>query len=198
MNIINMRIEGVNLLSPFKKGKLEQLVRFIFIKEMLAMVLLASALVATAIIWSYQVLQEDFNNLSESATLVNKEFSNYNLETRRLNTQAKNLNQAANRFTRLSPKIADLAAKLPANIKINGLQIDRNSGKIFISGTAQTREALLAYQEILKSVEWLTNTETPISQLFQKTDINFTIQALFKDFNTLEPKPAKKVIRDEE
>lgn len=194
-----MKIEGVNLLSPFKKGKLEKLVRFIFVKEMLAMVLLASALGAITITWSYIVLQEDFNNLSESASLVNKEFSKYNLETRRLNSLAKSLNQAAAGYTRLSPKILDLTANLPSDIKINGLQMNRNNGKIFISGTAQTREALLRYQEILKTVDWLIEVDTPISQLFQKTDINFTIQALFKDYEPVTKKttPKRSAVNEE-
>lgn len=193
-----MNIEDVNLLSPFKKGKLEQLVSFIFVKEMLAMILLTATLIAIAITWSYIVLQENFNNLAESAALVNKEFSQYNLETRRLNALAKNLNQAATGYTRLVPPILNLAACLPPDIKINGLQMNRDSDKIFISGTAQTREALLRYQGTLKSIEWLTEVDTPISQLFQKTDINFTIQANFKDLapvkKTVQPKKTGDIL----
>ena len=69
---------------------------------------------------------------------------------------------------------------LPNDIKINSLKIDRPAQTLTIAGTALTRSALLNYQEKLNGASWITQVETPASQLFQKDNINFEFRAKLK------------------
>lgn len=175
----------LNLIPPDKKVHLKNLVRFIFIREILEIIIFISAILAIALLWSWMVLQDQFNNLANSAILVNRDYSKYNTEIRAINNAVKNINQSSRGYLSISPKIADIINTLPNDIKINSVEINRPQNKIAIVGTALTREAFLNYQTICQSIPWLEKVETPTSQLFQKENISFEIKANLKNFVAL-------------
>ena len=66
---------------------------------------------------------------------------------------------------------------------------------LVITGTALTRSALLRYQDTLNGISWITQVETPASQLFQKENINFEFRAKLKDHSLNQSlKPVSKPI----
>ncbi len=189
----------INLLSKEKRKRLEHLTKFIFIRDILEIVLLVYAILAITLLLSWLVLQENFNNLAGSSVLVNREYSKYNQEIRQVNTSIRNLNQAAKYYAPLSPKIAEIINTLPKDIKINSFELDQAQSKMVLSGTAVTRDALLNYQKILKQINWLENIETPTSQLFQKENINFEVKAKIIGLPIITtPTKPKQVIQNEE
>ncbi len=173
--------QAVNLLSPPKKAKLENLVRFIFIKNMLEIVLITAAVLAISLVWSWIALQEDFNSLSESAIVVNQEFTAQNQEVREANQKLENFNNAGKGFKRMVPDLLIIANNLPKDITLNNLSINRNDSTLTISGLALTRQALLNYQEKLKEITWLENVASPISRLLQKENVPFEFKIKIKD-----------------
>jgi Tfp pilus assembly protein PilN len=177
----------INLLSVEKKKQLDQLVRFIFFKELVEIILLVSALLSIILLLSQSMLQREFNDLSQSATLVSREFSHYNQEIRKINSIIKKFNDASKNYSPLSPKILEFINKTPNDIKINFLNIDQTVGTIIISGTAKTRDSLLSYQDSLKKYTWISGVQTPISQLFQKENVNFQINAQIKKIGANPP-----------
>ena len=181
---------AINLLSKDKRTRLEHLTKFIFVRDILEIVLLVYAILAIVLVWSWMVLQEDFNNLAESSVLVNREYSKYNQEIKQVNTTIRNFNQASKYYLPISPKLSEIINFLPKEIKLSSLEFDRTQNKITLSGVALTRDALLQYQTILKSTPWLENIETPTSQLFQKENISFEVKANTKGLLGSEP-PAK-------
>lgn len=165
--------QAVNLLPPEKKSKLEKLVRFIFLKNMLEIVLVTAAILATSLIWSWLTLQEDFNSLSESAVAVNQELTVHNQEVRDANRQLESFNEAGRGFKRLLPELLTVTENLPQDIKLDSLELNREDLTLSIAGIAETRQALLNYQEKLKEIPWLGTVTTPISRLLQKEKIPF-------------------------
>lgn len=191
----------INLLPPSKKGLLEKLIKFIFFREMLEIVLLVAAFLSVILLWSWFALQNQFNDLSQSAMLVNREYSHYNQDIRKLNILVKQFNSANKGYTPLSPKLLEIITKLPADIKLNSLFINRKANTMTISGIAKTREALLAYQASLKDYSWLEAVQTPTSQLFQKDNVNFEIKANTKNLpgiNGTQPKKPTSVRNNDE
>lgn len=178
---------AINLLSKDKRTRLEHLTKFIFVRDILEIVLLVYAVLAIILVWSWMVLQEDFNNLAESSVLVNREYSKYNQEIKQVNTTIRNFNQASKYYLPISPKLSEIINSLPKEIKLSFLEFDRTQNKITLSGVALTRDALLQYQTILKSTPWLENIETPTSQLFQKENISFEVKANTKGLLGAEP-----------
>lgn len=163
-----------------KKERLVNLVKFIFFKELLEVVLLTVSFLSIVLLWSWVVLQNQFNDLSQSATLVDKEFSHYNQQIRTINNLIKKFEFNSKNFYPLTPKIIELIEKMPPDIKINSLSIDHKTGNISMIGTAKTRDALLSFQADLKKYNWLADIQTPTSQLFQKENVSFEIKAKIK------------------
>jgi len=185
----------INLLSKQKRGRLEHLTKFIFVRDILEIVLLIYTMLAITLLWSWIVLQEDFNNLAESSTLVNREYSRYNQEIRDVNSLIRNLNKTSQIYLPLAPKLSEIIQGLPKDIKLNAINIDRNLNNVTFSGTALTRDALLEYQEQIKKIGWLEKFETPASQLFQKENINFEMRAKLKNVEPLKPQTQPRVNR---
>lgn len=182
----------INLLPPDKKRLLEKLVKFIFFKEILEIILLVAAFLSVILLWSWYALQNQYNDLSQSALLVNREYSHYNQEIRKLNQTIRQFNSSNATFAPLTPKIVELIENLPTDIKINSLNINRKNNQLIISGTAKTRDALLTYQSSLKKYSWIDGVQTPTSQLFQKDNVNFEIKASTKNIPKLNNNQAKK------
>ncbi|MFA6424283.1 MAG: hypothetical protein WCV83_03155 [Candidatus Magasanikbacteria bacterium] len=189
-----MLLSRINLIPPAKKGLLEKLIKFIFFKEMIEIVLLVAAFLSVILLWSWMTLQTQFNDLSQSAMLVNKEYSSYNQEIRKLNATIKQFVSANKGYAPLTPKLLELIQKLPNNIKISSLLIDRKTNIVTISGTAQTRDALLAYQASLKDYSWIDLVQTPTSQLFQKDNVSFEIKATTKNLPGIIGTQPKKAV----
>lgn len=176
----------LSLLPNRKKDRLEKLINFIFIKEILEVTLLIAVFISTLLLWSSVILSDQYTSLSQTALLISKESSVHNQENRKINSLIKQLNIASQNFATINDKIIQLTDELPKDIKLDSIQIDRQKNSFVISGTALTRDSLLSYIEIIKQVKWLKNIDTPTSQLFQRENINFELRANLNDIPALE------------
>lgn len=167
----------VNLLPDNKKDRLKILVKFVFAKDLLEMSMLFYSLLAIVFIWSWLSLLTEYNNTALSTTLVNRENSTRNRQARETNNIIRRFNRAAAGYAPLTPELKDIINTLPDGIKLSQISIDRQQNEINLTGTAQTRAALLDYEKIVKGYPWLKNISSPVSQLFEKENINFEINA---------------------
>ena len=147
--------------------------------------ILIYSVLAVILLWSWLVLQEGFANLSSSALSINKEYSSYNQEIRAVNKVIREVSLSNRGYLALTPFLISIASSTPPDIKINSLTLDRQSNSLIIIGTAETRPALLRYQEQIKSVDWLSPADSPLSQLWQKENINFQFDLKLNKFPPL-------------
>lgn len=171
----------LNLLPVVKKNRLEYLINFLLTKDILELVIIIASVLAATLIWSWIFLENDFANLAASATAVNREYYTYNQDVKKINDLVRNINLANQNFIPITPRAKELINSLPNDIKINSIQVDRRAQTLIITGTALTRSALLHYQDVLNGISWITQVETPASQLFQKNNINFEFRAKLKN-----------------
>lgn len=164
-----------------KKNGLDRIINFLLIKNVLELVILISSVLAATLIWSWIFMKNDFAALAESAIAINREYYSYNQDTKKINDLIKNINLANQNFAPVTPKLKELINSLPNDVKINYIQLDRHAQTLTITGIAATRSALIRYQDILNKISWITQVETPVSQLFQKGDINFEFKAKLKN-----------------
>ena len=185
---------NLNLLPAVKKTRLEYIINFLLTKDILELVILIASVLATTLIWSWIFLENDFIILAESATAINRDYYAYNQDAKKINDLIKNINLASQNFAPISPKLKELINSLPNDVKLNYIQLDRQAQTLTITGMATTRAALLGYQDILNKISWITRMETPISQLFQKNNINFEFKAQLKglDLKNATANPDKK------
>jgi Tfp pilus assembly protein PilN len=178
--MMNIRL---NLLPVAKKNRLEYIINFLLIKDILEVVIITSSILGAILLWSWIFLQNDFISLAESAAEVNREYYSYNQDVKSINNVIKNINLANQNFIPITPKAMDLINSLPNDIKINSIQVDRRAQTLVIDGTALTRAALLNYQDVLNNIPWITQVETPASQLFQKDNVNFEFKTKLKNLS---------------
>lgn len=171
---------NLNLLPNSKKIRLDTTMNFLFIKHILELFLLVVAAMTAVLVWGWLFLENDFENLAKTAALINREYYTYNQDAKNINDLVKNVNLSSKGFSPIGPRLKDISATLPNDVKISSLQIDIQTQSIIINGTALSREALLHYQEILNGITWITDVETPVSQLFQKENVNFEFKAKLK------------------
>ncbi|PIT87729.1 MAG: hypothetical protein COU31_01300 [Candidatus Magasanikbacteria bacterium CG10_big_fil_rev_8_21_14_0_10_40_10] len=170
----------LNLLPPDKKNRLKNLISFIFSKHILEIILIGCCVIAMALIWSWVVLQEGFSELIASSYSVNKEYLSYNQEIKKINIHINGVQKASQNFWPTLPYITQIAQNLPADIKLTALYCDFDNKKMELQGVAKTRDDLVNYQEKLKEISWLGETNTPLSKLFQKNDISFEFKTSLK------------------
>jgi len=171
-----MMIIDLNLLPPEHKTKLNRLIQILFAKNILEFIAVALCLFATMLLWSWMALVQQFNDLSESALLIGRDYTNYNQEVRKVNNICRSINESSADFYPLIPKILEVANSLPDTIHLNSVSINRQDNQFKISGTASTRNELLTYQEQLGQTTWLKTASMPTAQLLQKENINFEYQ----------------------
>jgi len=169
-------IIDLNLLPPEHKTKLNRLIQILFAKNILEFIAVSLCLFATMLLWSWMALVQQFNDLSESALLIGRDYTNYNQEVRKVNNICRSINESSADFYPLIPKILEVANSLPDTIHLNSVSINRQDNQFKISGTASTRNELLTYQEQLGQTTWLKTASMPTAQLLQKENINFEYQ----------------------
>ena len=163
----------LNLLSPDKKKNFKNVVRFLFIKEMLEFTILTVSLLGMMYLFAWWVITQAMSDVVSSALLVNREAPPVNRDVSEMNRKTRNVYLSSQDFAQLTPKIIEFASILPGDIKLVGIDLDRKKNTIVISGTATTRDALLDFQRIVNEVPWIKGVTAPNSQLLQKENINF-------------------------
>lgn len=172
----------LNLLSQDKKKNIISMTRYLFIKEMLELVIFTLTLLAIMYLFAWWVVTEAMRDAVLSSLLINREPPQVNAEVREINKLSRDVITSGQDFYPLTPKILDVINHLPTDVKLVGISIDRKTNSVIISGTASTRAALLAYQESVGKVSWISGITIPTSQLFQKENINFEIHGNLKGF----------------
>lgn len=182
----------LNLLPTGKKNRLEYLTNFLWMKDILELIILTLAVLGIILIWSWMTLEQQFGDLVASAVTLDRASFSYNKDVGEINKLVKDINAAGKNYSEVVPKLLEIVATSPNDIKINSLQIDKRSQILTIQGSAQTRNGLLKYQDLLKSLSWIEAVETPASQLFQKENINFEFKTKLKGIPSLQDRPVKK------
>lgn len=180
-----MMMLRLNLVALEKKRNLKILIRYLFIKELLEITILTLSLLAMMYIFAWFIVAEAMSDAVLSSLLVNRAGPPINREIQNLNHLSANIIASAEGFMPLSPNLLEITANLPSNIKLIGLEINRVNNTIALSGTAETRDALINFQKVIEGISWIKGTTAPTSQLFQKENINFAIHGQLIGFPVL-------------
>ena len=182
-----MKILHLNLLSPDKRRKFLNLVRFIFVKELLEITILVFSFITVVHLLGLLVISQTLADLSTSTLLINREQTAVDQEVRRINSLTKSVTLSGADFVIISARLEELFTVIPPTITLQLLDIDRKNNTILITGSAESRPALLDFQQTLTTIPWIKSVSTPKSQLFQKENVGFEIKG-----SIALPSPLKK------
>lgn len=181
----------LNLLSPEKKAALAARIIYAMIERLMITLVISSLCVTIALLFVKAQLTWNLSN-TQSRQILTNEYAATNSDTKRLNAAAAKLDAIERAVTPVPPLIEDVASRTKAGIRIERFDYDVASKTLRLTGVADTRADLLAYQEALRGSPYVKKADLPISELFDKTDLHFTIQAEIDGEalkKTVEPKP---------
>ena len=170
---------ALNLLSPAQKESLRLRVLFAMIERL--MIALAAAVLLFAIL--LQVLRvrltHAYSNVV-SRQLLSTEYVSVNNEIKRLNETIGRIERIQREVVPASNLLIDVAGRVPPEVQIANLTFETRTQSLRMSGQAKTRAALLTFEESLRKSPFIKTLESPISNLFEKQNINFSFQAILE------------------
>lgn len=163
---------GLNLLSPNQKEALRARVIYAMI-ERLMIAFVSSLLIASIALLLIKI--ELTQNLSHVQTrqILSSEYVTVNNDIRQLNQQIGRIETLQRLAVSPSELLRDMALRTPPGVRVSGLDFDVKTQSMRLNGTAGDRDDLLAYEEAMRASPYVKSLQSPISNLFQKTDINF-------------------------
>jgi Tfp pilus assembly protein PilN len=170
----------LDLLSPQKKQHVRQLLKFQYVKSTGEIFLILVSIMAMALLASQVMLEEHFSSLTSGASSIANEQGPARRQIRLINKLLRDTNTVQKEFIPWSMRMVDIASSTPKEIVLTSVTFTESNKNVSLSGIAQTRESLLAYEQILETLSFMGNVETPLSGLTQKENITFTITGKMK------------------
>lgn len=170
----------INLLSTEKRKYLNRMIYVQFIKNTLISIVFVFCISGITLLGGQSVLQEYFNDVSNILTTSGEMHADKNKQIRAVNltlNKAESVQQIHNIWSNI---IVDVGNAVPNDIVINNLIFKKSEKKISIIGAANSRLSLLKFKENLNSLDFVKNTDIPLSQLTEKEDIKFSITTEMK------------------
>ncbi len=123
------------------------------------------------------IMESNFKELNNQANLTPLDGENYNLKAKEINEKISNTNNIQNEFIFYSDLIKNITEKIPENVALEYLKIDKEKKTIKIKGNAQKRNDLLELKEKLTELDLIDDINLPLQNILEKENINFEINA---------------------
>ncbi len=122
--------------------------------------------------------QQQAAGASQITTEHQVEYSRYEEKFESTNRAVRAANNFLIRHTSFSDLLRRIEVLLPPNTKIE--KIATESYKIFLTGTADTRDTFLVLQENIQNDACFESVHAPLSNLFVETDVQFELDFTVK------------------
>ena len=170
----------LNLLNKKKQEKNLHTAQFKFVQSLFQMILIGISIAAMTLLFSQNLLEKYFTNIAQNTVVVSSNYTSATKEITDINNLTKQVLDIQTKYHIVTPTIISLASSTPPGIILTSLNIDYKNKTIKFSGTAETRQNFLDFQEALDKNEDLTNVNSPVSDLTKKENITFNIDAKIK------------------
>lgn len=168
----------LNLLSEQKKEELQKKILLEFTTTILELLFSITVLAAIILLVSKIILQNSFNEAIAQSTLITTSYGAINQEIRGLNTQIEQIDRLERERLLAADFLTHMAELTPKEVTIKSLSLNAQDKNVLLSGKAATRDSLLLFIKNLEGGGLYTRVESPISNIFERTNINFTLSAV--------------------
>ncbi len=163
---------ALNLLSPKQKEALRARVVYAML-ERLMIVFVALLLASSVLALFVKIRLTEGLSQVQTRQILSSEYITVNSEIRQLNQQIGRVEALQKMAVSPSALLLDIAERTPPGVRVTGMDFDVKSKSMRLSGTAIDRDALLLYEEAMRGSPFVESLQSPISNLFQKENINF-------------------------
>lgn len=165
----------LNLLSPHHKSALRARIIYAMIERLMIIFVVATLTVTISLLVIKGALTRNLSS-ALSRQILSTEYASTNSETKRLNLAIGRIELLQQAVMPISALNEDIIGRTIAGVALSRIDYDVKSSTLRLDGDSDTRDHLLAYEEALRASPYVKSVESPISNLFQKADIHFSIQ----------------------
>lgn len=170
----------LNLMPESQKLALEKDRLFLITHNFLGLIFLFASVIAVALMLARFSLLENYNKIKEETSLVNVGSTGFLKEIDVLNEKIVTAEAVQKNFSKWSGILFSLSTLVPSSVRLNYLFLNRDSGGLRLSGLAADRNTLLSFKAALESSELLEQLEAPLSNLLEKTNVEFRLNGIIK------------------
>ena len=122
--------------------------------------------------FEYRTIEEKIT-IEQSRVVQTETVKGMERKVRDLNRELAQLKQIQNKQSNLYQVLDSLSQNLFRGVEIYSLEIDKNTGKVVVSGYSSTRDNLLTIKQILETSPEYKDINFPLSNLTDPKDIKF-------------------------
>lgn len=174
----------LSILSPEKRAHLKHLLYLQFFKNGLEILLIGLTISGIVILSGWWVLQSHFNDLVTSINFITNRDTKRNAEIKDINALVGRIDSIQREYILWTPVIYSIVEKIPPQIKLTSLKLDRSNNTYILSGVAPTRNDLLLFRDEFSKLPQIKTVDIPLSQLTARTNISFTLTATVSTTST--------------
>lgn len=146
------------------------------IRNNLLLLFIAITLISIMILFGKIYLQEKFIAVVEENTQTTDRIQSLiTFEVTVSNDILKSVKTIQDEYIPWQRLLVILSEITPETVVIRQIQITQERGSLNLLGTAQDRDSFLLFKQHIDANPLFTNVESPISNILNKTDINFTL-----------------------
>jgi Tfp pilus assembly protein PilN len=166
----------VNLLTPALHRRASVEIALAALRSIGAILLCYGIVAAIVLLAGRAIVEWNFARVVERSTLVLRTAGAASREAQTTNEMLLALESLQHSFTPWASVMAMVAERAPSGITLTAANITAD-GALHLEGRAATRDDLLAFQERLRTVPYLTEVTVPFSNLLLREQIVFSIDA---------------------
>lgn len=161
----------INLLSPQKKKALSQGFMLAHAQASLLVVLAFTTLAAATTIGLDLQLRAMRQGVSLQLQTIPEEYRVAAMQIRDVNKYLRHIMSVDDAMIPFAERMRAVSEAAPAGIQIRNIQL--NVQGITVSGVGATRDAVLAYQNALDALPFVSGVNYPLSNLLERKNVNF-------------------------
>ena len=165
----------INLLPEDKRIIVRKNIILNLLISMLEFFVILAILISSVFVAGRSVLENNFNNAISQNALINKNFGLINQDIRSYNRQFKEANSLLGKTIHWSKFLNDIFSLVGNSISIREISLNSGQKKMTIVGFATRRDDLLLFLDQLKRSEYIARADSPLSNLFSRTNVVFEI-----------------------
>ena len=166
----------LNLISAEVKKTHTKMHMHSVIRNNLMLIFISTTLISIMILFGRIYLEEKFISVIDNTTQTTERIeSPINFEVNLSNEMLKSVKKIQDEYIPWQSLLVVLSQITPEQVIIRQIQITQERGALNLLGTAEDREAFLLFKERIEENPLFIAVESPISNILNKTDINFTL-----------------------
>lgn len=173
----------LNLISNEQKKEIKMKRLYEFLKKIFCVLLILTCLMAIVFLSAELILRDEFADTVQQTSLVTINSRGFDVKISNINHQVNTASSIQKNYTAWPPLIKEIAAKTPADIKLDSLAINGDKKTIQLKGAAKYRENLLEFKKQLEDSGKYKNIALPLQNILQKENVSFDISIELNDIN---------------